>query len=296
MKCLVVGAAGYLGRHLTSALRAHGHEVVECPMHEDPQSRRVDVGDLRTLSGLDWEVDLIFVFAGVTGTSASFTDYEAYVRSNEIGLLNILECIRRSQSRARVIFPSSRLVYKGSERPLPETAELEAKTVYAATKIGCEYFLRAYANAFGIPYTVFRVCVPYGNSHGGEYSYGTVGNFIRQAMEDGRIRLFGDGGQRRTFTHVDDLCQAVILGSMRDDFENETFNVPGEDLSLFEAAGLVAAQLDADIEFVAWPSFDLAIESGSTVFDGGKLLARLPGVVKRSMTEWANSIAPHIAD
>jgi UDP-glucose 4-epimerase len=278
------------------ALRARGHEVVACSARKGPESSRVDVGDVQTLSDLDWAVDRVFVFAGVTGTTESFTNCEAYVRGNEIGLLNILECIRLSQSRARVVFPSSRLVYKGSERPLAETAELEAKTIYAANKIGCEFFLRAYANAFGIPYTIFRVCVPNGNSQGSQYSYGTVGNFIRQAMDAGRIRLYGDGGLRRTFTHIDDLCQAVILGSTRDDFENETFNIPGEDLSLLEAAKLIAARLDADIEFAAWPSFDLAIESGSTVFDGGKMMARVPTVVTRNMAEWAESIAPGRAD
>jgi UDP-glucose 4-epimerase len=296
MKCLVFGATGYLGGHLVPALQARGHEVVAYSLRKGPESSRVDIGDFQKLSNLDWAVDRVFVFAGVTGTTASFTHCEAYVRGNEIGLLNILECMRLSRSRARVVLPSSRLVYKGSERPLRETAELEARTVYAANKIGCEFFLRAYANAFGIPYTVFRVCVPYGNSQGDQYSYGTVGNFIKQAMDAGRVRLYGDGGLRRTFTHIDDLCQAVILGSTRDDFENETFNVPGEDLSLLEAARLVAARLNADIEFAAWPSFDLAIESGSTVFDGGKMLARLPSVVTRSMAEWAESIAPRRAD
>lgn len=296
MKCLVFGATGYLGGHLVPALQARGHEVVACSHRKGPESSRVDIGDVQTLSDLDWAVDRVFVFAGVTGTTTSFADYGAHVRGNEIGLLNILECVRLSQSRARVVFPSSRLVYKGSERPLPETAELEAKTIYAANKIGCEFFLRAYANAFGIPYTVFRVCVPYGNSQGSQYSYGTVGNFIKQAMDAGHVRLYGDGSLRRTFTHIDDLCQAVILGSAHDDFENETFNIPGEDLSLLEAAKLIAARLDADIEFAAWPSFDLAIESGSTVFDGGKMLARLPTVVTRNMAEWAESIGPRRAD
>jgi len=290
MKCLVFGATGYLGGHLVPALQARGHEVVACPANQGTDSSRVDISDLQMLSQLDWSVDRVFLFAGKTGTTASFANAQAYVRSNEMGMLNVLECMRQAGSRARVIFPSSRLVYQGSEHPLPETAILEARTVYAANKIGCEFLLQAYAHAYDIPYTVFRVCVPYGNSQGGQYSYGTVGNFIKQATDARRIRLYGDGGLRRSFTHVDDLCRAVILGSEHEDFQNQVFNVPGEDLSLLEAARLIAERLKARIEFVDWPPFDKAIESGSTVFDGSRMLSLFPTLLRQTVAHWADSI------
>jgi UDP-glucose 4-epimerase len=244
---------------------------------------------------MDWAVDQVFLFAGVTGTTASFKNPESYVAGNEIGLLNVLESIRLSSHRPRLVFPSTRLVYKGSDFPLPETAELEAKTVYAANKIACEFHLRAFSNAFDIPHTIFRVCVPYGNSQGSEYSFGTVGTFIRQALATKRISLYGDGSLRRTFTHIDDLCSFMVLGSASADFENQTFNIPGEDLSLLEAAKFIGARLGAAIDFTAWPIFDLRIESGSTVFDSTKMQTRLPSVTARSMAQWAATVAPHRA-
>lgn len=289
MKCLVLGAGGYLGSHLAQALRSEGHDV-RAVTRKGPHGPPVDVGDLASLKALDWAVDTVFLFAGVTGTTASFTQFQNFVHGNQIGLLNVLECIRQSGHRPRIVFPSTRLVYKGSEQALPETAELQARTVYAASKIACELHLQAYANAFGIPYTVFRVCVPYGNTLGGRYSYGTVGNFVQQALDSGRIRLYGDGSLRRTFTHVDDICRAFVLGSAHEDFANEVFNIPGEDLSLLQAARLIATQLQARIELATWPEFDQRIESGSTVFDGTKLLARLPSARLRTMGDWVRTI------
>lgn len=291
MKCLLIGAGGYLGCHLAPALRAAGHEV-NAVTRNGTAGLVADVGDLQSLLALDWNVDRVFMFAGVTGTTASFTDYQTFVTGNQIGVLNVLECIRQSGHRPRVVFPSTRLVYKGSAKPLQETAELQARTVYAASKIACEFHLQAFAQAFGIAYTVYRICVPYGNAQGGRYSYGTVGNFIQQAFDTGRIRLYGDGSLRRTFTHVDDICRAIVLGSLREDFENEVFNIPGDDLSLLQAAGLIATQLQATIELAPWPEFDLRIESGSTVFDGAKLSARLPSPTQRTMSDWVTSIPP----
>jgi UDP-glucose 4-epimerase len=294
MKCLVLGAGGYLGSHLVQALNSDGHEV-RAVSRSGQGGPAVDVCDLPGLQALDWAVDVVCMFAGVTGTTASFSQYPRFVNGNQIGLLNVLECIRQSGHRPRVVFPSTRLVYQGSELPLPETATMEARTVYAASKIACELHLQAYAQAFDIPYTVFRVCVPYGNSLGGRYSYGTVGNFIQQALDGGRIRLYGDGSLRRTFTHVDDLCRAIVLGSARQDFANQVFNIPGEDLSLLQAAQGIADRLQARIELAPWPAFDERIESGSTVFDGTKLLARLPSTVQRTMGEWVQAIPPRPA-
>ncbi len=292
MKCLVLGAGGYIGRHLAAALRAEGHHVVAAASRAGPAPTRVDIADAQTLARLDWAVDVVFLFAGVTGTTASFKNHEGYVLGNEMGLLNVLESIRLSGHRPRLVFPSSRLVYKGSDVPLSETAELEAKTVYAANKIACEFHLRAFSHAFDIPHTIFRICVPYGNSQGSEYSFGTVGNFVNQALASGRISLYGDGSQRRTFTHVDDVCNFMVQGSASADFQNGTFNIPGDDLSLLEAAELIGARLGAAIGFTPWPSFDLRIESGSTVFDGSKTQSRLPRVVARNIAQWASTITP----
>ena len=290
MKCLVIGASGYLGRHLSATLLAAGHQVVAVSRSGD-FGLAVDIDELTRLRDLDWEVDSVFLFAGLTGTTVSFDEYQSFVSANQIGQLNVLECIRKSGHRPRVVFPSTRLVYKGSTNPLPETAEFQAKTVYAASKIACELQLQAYAAAFDIPYTVFRICVPYGNSQGGRYSYGTIGSFIQQSHDNGVIRLYGDGSLRRTFTHVDDICRSILLGSARKDFENDIFNVPGDDLSLLEAAELIASRLGASVEMVAWPEFDFRIESGSTVFDAAKLSVRLPTFRHRAMCEWVSSIA-----
>jgi UDP-glucose 4-epimerase len=257
---------------------------------EEQGAPRVDIADPSALDNVDWAVDAVFLFAGVTGTTDSFNNHEKYVRGNELGLLNVLDRVRLSRHRPRIVFPSSRLVYKGADHALAESAELEAKTVYAANKIACEHYLRAYGNGFDLPYTIFRICVPYGNSIGDQYSFGTVGNFISQAKQNGRIRLYGGGEVRRTFTHVDDLCRLMIQGAESPACANQTFNIPGDDLSLREAAELIAARFGAVVESVDWPAFDLRIESGSTVFDGSRLLRSLGTDLHRQLAGWAQNI------
>ena len=288
MKCIVFGASGYLGRHIVADLYSEGAEV-KIPLAKD--GSRIDLTNLKSLISIDWDVDVVFMFAGVTGTGVSFDQFDSFLRDNELSLLNVLDSIRRSPYRPKILFPSTRLVYRGGELPLLETDIQESNTLYAANKIACEHYLSAYAKTFDIPYTIFRVCVPYANLLSDQYSFGTVGNLITQARNNGKICLYGGGRVRRTFTHIQDLTRMILRDSLHLETVNQTYNIPGEDLSLYEAAGFVAESVKGvTIEKVDWPAFDFRIESGDTIFNGKKLTDTLNLKATHNFRDWANGI------
>lgn len=267
-KIAVFGAKGYLGRQLTFFLR---QQDAICDEFDMPES---DVAKDAFWNTFDpGQYNSILFFAGLTGTEKGFSEAARYVTVNEIGLLNLLNKLAPlGQSAPKVIFPSSRLVYKGAEHPLCEDDAKEAKTVYAANKLVGEHYLAAYKNRFGIPYCVVRICVPYGNLISTDYSYGTVGFFVKQACE-GRISLFGDGSQRRTFTHVVDICK--VVHRLTDLPVEGVFNIGGNNLSLFEAATIIASRKGATVVSVPWPETASRLESGSTVFDSTRLASAI---------------------
>lgn len=290
-----MGANGYLGLHLANYLLSKGI-LVDCydyHVRDNMTSivcNAIDINDTDLLSKIDWNVDAVFHFAGLTGTHASFDKYLDYVKVNEIGLLNVLNAIKNSGSKPRFILPSTRLVYKGNEAPLKEDSPKEAKTIYAANKIAGELMIEAFSNTFGMDYTIFRICVPYGNKFGSSYSYGTIGFFINQSREKGVIRLFGDGELRRTFTHVDDLCRQFFFVSQLDASRNQTFNTAGETFSLKDVASLIARKYDASLEFVQWPEKDLKIESGHTVFDFKKIESLMNTPSEYGLVSWIGNL------
>ena len=105
-----------------------------------------------------------------------------------------------------------------------EDDEKETKTIYAVNKIACENLLYAYRQNFDIPYTIFRICVPFGNMFSDDYSFGTIGFFIRQASNDRRITLYGDGSIKRTFTSMHDLCKQIVEVGMERVSDGEIYN------------------------------------------------------------------------
>jgi len=297
-RSIVFGANGYLGRHLVARLTALGHDVVSVGV--EPESidgvakyTSLDCTNLSAIEALDFTSDYIFVFAGMTGTHVGFDQYETFLKLNDIILLNILTAARKTQNAGRIIFPSTRLVYKGLKNtPLLETAEKEAKTIYAQNKLSCEAYLEMYAQNFGVDYTTFRICVPYGNAFDAQYSYGTIGFFLKMAMAGKNISLYGDGSLKRTFSHVSDLVELMLLTLENNASVNETYNLGSNDnLSLLDAATIIARKFDVGIDFVDWPEKALILESGDTIFDDKKIINLTQYSYQKSFQNWVEGLS-----
>lgn len=276
-RCAVIGGQGFIGKHLVYYLKKQGHDVVSYDIIDlqDEGYHKIDMTDKESVASIDLSVDYIFMFAGLTGTYAGFDAYEKYININELSLLNLLDAIRKSEHQPKVIFPSTRLVYKGCDKPLKESDEKESKTIYAANKLACEGYTQAYHDSFDIPYTIFRICIPYGNMLSNDYSFGTVGFFIKQACAGKDITLYGGGTIKRTFTHMEDLCRQVIEGALKPESNGEIYNVGGETLSLHDAAEIIAKKYGVNVTAVPWPERDLRIESDHTYFDDAKIQSLL---------------------
>lgn len=287
-KCAIIGSKGYIGKHLEYYLKQKKNDVVcyDVVESEDVNYHRCDLTDFESIRRtIDLKVDYIFMFAGLTGTYVGFDKANIFVNANEMGLINLLNCIRESKYRPKIIFPSTRLVYKGADKALKEDDEKEAKTIYAVNKIACENLLYAYRKIFDIPYAVFRICVPFGNMFSDDYSFGTIGFFIRQASNDRRITLYGDGSIKRTFTSMYDLCKQIVEVGMERVSDGEIYNIGGHTYSLRNAAEIIANYYKAEVSFISWPERDLKMESGSTYFDSSKIERVMGKIVFESLEE-----------
>lgn len=277
-RIVVLGANGYIARNLVYLLESD-HMECELALYGIEENSidgynnycKVDMTDKDEISKINLNCDIVYMFVGRTGTANGFEQYDSFIRTNELALLNLLAEYRRQNSSARIIYPSTRLVYKGQDHPVDEDSEKEFKTIYAINKYACEQYLKQYNLMYGVQYTIFRICVPYGTLVKGATSYGTAEFMLTKAENGENISLYGDGSVRRTLTYMEDLCQLMIKGAFSEKCANDVFNIGGEDLSLKEMAEMIAKRYNVSIDYVEWPETGLKIESGSTVFDSSKL-------------------------
>lgn len=171
MRVLITGAAGRIGRQLTSVLLDEGHEVRAFGLAGDPglaalESRGVEVveGDLASGTGMDGlatGVDAVCHLAAALTTHDVADDL--FVDVNVRGTFNLLEAVRQqAPDLKRFIYTSSDAVYwtggeiKAAYLPVDEHHSTLPGTVYGATKVGAEALCRAYLHSYGIPFAVMR--------------------------------------------------------------------------------------------------------------------------------------------
>ena len=269
-KCAIIGSMGYIGRNLYVYLSSQDCQI-DCydihPKSIQPNYTQIDITQRESLHKLNINVDCIFLIGGLTGTSVSFDKYKDFVEVDLVGVLNILDYVRKSEFRPRIIFPSSRLVYKGSDKPLKVIDEKEPKTIYAICKLAAEHSLAAYANAFDIPYTILRVCVPYGSLIDGEYSYGTVGFMLQKAKAGEDITLFDGGQYKRTFTNMKDLCKQFYKAGISAKAKNRIYNITGDTYTIREVADFISTKYNISIKEIPYPEQEKKLETGNTFFE-----------------------------
>ncbi len=297
---ILLGADGYLGRHVGQVLKqnerpflAVGRREVSVDHHEPYLT--ASLSDLRSLVPALQAARFIYFFAGRTGTLDGFDRPDEFLNTNERGLLHLLNLIRQTDNRPRLVFPSTRLVYEGdSSRPLPENAPKHCRTIYAMNKLAGESYLRMYADLYGLPYTVFRICVPFGNSMPENNSYGTIHQFVAKARKGENLTIFGEGEQRRTLVHVEDLARIILEASHLLETKNSIFNVGGSDtLTITQVACKIAKQFGVDVTHIPWPETQQHIETGDTVFDDALLRQMYEPLYKWSFGRWVANLGIH---
>ena len=294
-KIAIIGANSYIARNLIYTLKKKPdlslflYDGQAESLDKEEHYTQINILDPASLDKINLSVDLIYMFIGKTGSADGFDHPELFIEINEIALLNLLNEYRRQASKAKLIFPSTRLVYSGKKGPQKEDAEKEAKTIYAANKLACERYLKMYHHVYGVSYCIVRICIPYGTLIPNASSYGTAEFMLKKAAAGEDISLYGDGSVRRTLTYMGDLCDQLYQVGKREEFRNDVYNIGGEDFSLLEMAEQIAESYHVGISFVPYPAIAEKIESGDTVFDASKLENILGGYTYTRFADWVKT-------
>lgn len=240
--CLVTGAAGFIGSHLSEALVARGYHVIGVDAFVDFYARALKEtnlvtlrseplfkfieADLRTanLTHLLQGVDYVFHQAAQAGVRTSWGEgFTSYVEHNILVTQRLLEAAKTSRVR-RVIYASSSSVYgDGSTQPAREADSVLPISPYGVTKLAGEYLCRLYTKEFDLPTISLRYFTVYGPRQRPDMAFH---KFIRALLLGEPITIYGNGMQSRDFTYVSDIVEANIA-AMRQGQPGKCYNVGG---------------------------------------------------------------------
>jgi len=239
---------------------------------------RVNIADVRqqsTMNALVRGQDVIFNLAGQVSHIDSMQDPYTDLEINCRGQLFILEACRRYNPSVKVVFAGTRQVYgRPDSLPVTEQHLVKPTDVNGINKAAGEYYHLVYNDVFGIRACSLRLTNVYGPRHLIKHNrQGFIAWFIRLALEDREIQIYGDGTQLRDFVYVDDAADAFLRAGASDASNGQVFNVGGMEAiahrDLVEL--LVSTARSGRYRFVDWPPEKKAIDIGDFYTDSSRI-------------------------
>jgi len=230
MKILVTGGVGFIGTNLIKRLLKDGHDVSSLDNYTTGlKSNEVDgcsyfVGDVQNMSTMDTNFDVVFHLAAIARIQPSFERPEDYIDTNFNGTYEVVKfCVDTDTP----------LVYAGSS----SKHSGRFKNPYTFSKDLGEDIIKLYQTHFGLKASVARFYNVYGPHQLTEGGYTTlIGRWIHNIENGIQCEIYGDGEQRRDFTHVDDIVDALILMAEHSAYGYEFELGRGENYSVNEIA------------------------------------------------------------
>jgi nucleoside-diphosphate-sugar epimerase len=241
MKALLTGSAGFIGSTLAERLLADGHSVVGVDALTDYYDPTLKLRNLEAIAASGFEfvegdlnvvdlaplldgIDVVFHLAGQPGVRASWGDtFGEYVEQNVRSTQRLLEACKVAGT-GRFVYASSSSIYGDAQRFPTEEDDLPAPiSPYGVTKLAGEHLVRLYAKAFGLSAVALRYFTIYGPRQRPDMAFN---RFIGAALNDGTIKIFGDGEQVREFTYVGDCVEATCAAATRGE-SGAVYNIAG---------------------------------------------------------------------
>lgn len=229
-RVLITGTAGFIGFHLanlllTEGFRVHGYDGMTDYYDVALKQRRhamllqnpgfsATEGMLEDDSKFDeiadeFEPDIIIHLAAQAGVRYSLENPRAYLNSNVIGTLNVMDAARRHEVKHLLMASTSSVYGANTEMPFTEIEKADTQlTIYAATKKANESMAHSYAHLYNLPTTMFRFFTVYGTWGRPDLA---LYKFVSAMIEDRPIDIYNHGDMYRDFTYVEDLVRGIRL-------------------------------------------------------------------------------------
>jgi UDP-glucose 4-epimerase len=241
MKILVTGGAGFIGSHLIDRLLENGNEVVcvdnftlgekkylfNALKNKKFQFNKFDLMDLKQLDSLfkDENFDMVYHLAANSDIQAGVESTNRDLELTFILTYNVLECMRLNEVR-KILFTSSPTVFGNHNVPLTEDLPMKPESLYGASKLASEAYIRAFSSLYNIQAWILRLS----NMVGERTTHGILFDFIKKVKNNPiELIVLGDGNQFKPYMYVHELIDCMFFLIENSKQQINAFNVGPKD-------------------------------------------------------------------
>ena len=245
MNILVTGGAGFIGANLIRRLLKEGHKVSSIDNYDSGTIKNHQEGcsyhnfDIKKIKWFGSKYDIVYHLAALSRIQPSFEDPKETFRVNTKGCLNIAEWARKTNTK---------VVYAGSSSRWHDPYQ----SPYACFKHMGEEVFKMYKKVYGLNAEICRFYNVYGPGEivDGDWA-AVIGIWRRQVRDNESITIVGDGEQRRDFTHVDDIVDALYKVGVSDESHEDAWELgTGMNYSINEVYQMFKTQFGANSIYI----------------------------------------------
>ena len=211
MKVFITGGSGLIGFPLVKHFLDEGHAVkvldLRKPEIEHKNLEFIKKSVMDKISGDIKGADLVLHFAAILGVNNSDNKPLETMMVNLEGSVNVFKSAAEAGIKKMIYASSSEVYGEPRELPIREDSVKGPVSTYGVSKLAAEIYAKAYNHEFGTDIRIARFFNVYGPNQSGNF---VISIFIKAAMENKPITIFGDGSQTRCFTYVDDIIDGVV--------------------------------------------------------------------------------------
>lgn len=256
MNIAIIGSNGFIGKQLTQTLINHKeHNIVlfgknvKSVFDDTLPYSILDYSNSALIKQQFSNIDLVYYLASASIPSSTWESPISEIELNLIPFIQFLEAVSQLKLKKIAFVSSAGTVYGPSDNKVNEGSPTKPFSPYGITKVTMENYLNYYQVKYGIEYDIFRVSNVYGAGQDTSKGLGIINIFLEQILQQGLIRIFGNGDITRNFIYIQDVADLLALSITAPLTQSNIYNLSSNDtLDLNELVGVMKKVVEEKFE------------------------------------------------
>jgi UDP-glucose 4-epimerase len=236
MNVAVIGANGFIGKHLVAKLDSlQDVNVFAFDISDSGSFGKNITYKKNDLSNKDQtlkdfaDIDIVYFLASATIPVTSWENPLIEIEKNLVPFMNFADAVARLKVKKIAFLSSAGTIYGSTKQKVNETSDKNPFSPYGIIKLAMENFLLYFKTRYGINFDIYRISNVYGEGQNTSKGLGLINTLLEKIITEGKIKVFGNGETLRNYIYVKDVAELLSLSATTDITTSSTFNISSDD-------------------------------------------------------------------
>lgn len=282
MNVAVIGANGFIGKHLVAKLSSLPNVNVFAFDISDKSAfdskityKKNDLSDAKQIASDFAEIDIVYFLASATIPVTSWENPIMEMEKNLIPFINFGNIVAQLKVKKIAFLSSAGTIYGSTKQKVSETSDKNPFSPYGITKLAMENFLLYFKTRYNINFDVYRISNVYGEGQNTSKGLGLINTLLEKIISENKIKIFGNGETLRNYIYVKDVAELLSLSTTADVGTSSTYNISSNDsLTINQIVDVIKTTVSEKFEII---NEETRLSDNSAIdLDNTKIIKAIP--------------------